>query len=138
MKININLNIDSQHISHIIEYIENPSEEIKLMAVKGNGTSIRYINDPSEEVKLTAVKQNGFAIQHIKNPSEEIKLAAIKQNIDTLRLFPKSMQTPSMLELIYHECIKDPSKLNSDSFISKKALKKCSPECQLWFKLKEE
>jgi hypothetical protein len=62
-----------------IQYIKNPSEEIKLTAVKQNGLIIKYIKNPSEEIKSTAVEQNGLAIQHIKNPSKEVKLAAARR-----------------------------------------------------------
>ena len=38
--------------------------------------AIRYVDFPSEEVQLEAVRQNWHAIQHINNPSEEVQLIA--------------------------------------------------------------
>jgi hypothetical protein len=63
-----------------IRFIENPSEEIQLAAIKENGLAIRYIQNPSEEVQLVAVKKYGTTIQYIQNPSEEVQLAAVKQD----------------------------------------------------------
>ena len=63
-----------------IQYINNPSEEIQLIAVRQDGWAIQYINNPSEELQLIAVKQNGWVIQYINNPSEELQLEAAKQN----------------------------------------------------------
>ena len=55
-----------------IRYIEKPSEEVKLAAVKENREAIKYIENPSEEVQLAAVKENRMAIEYIENPSEEV------------------------------------------------------------------
>ena len=63
-----------------IEYIKNPSEEVKLAAVQKTGWAIEYIPNPSENVKLAAVSQDGHAIQFISNPSEIIQLAAVQQD----------------------------------------------------------
>ena len=63
-----------------IEYIKNPSEEVKLAAVQKTGWAIEYIPNPSENVKLAAVSQDGHVIRYIDNPSELVCLAAIRQN----------------------------------------------------------
>jgi hypothetical protein len=63
-----------------IKSIENPSEEVQLIAVQQDGDTIQYIENPSEEVQLSAVRQKGSSIRYIKNPSEEVQLAAIEQN----------------------------------------------------------
>lgn len=61
----------------VIQYIENPTEEMKLLAVKENGNALKYIKNPSEKIQLEAVKTDGEAIQYIENPTEEMKLAAV-------------------------------------------------------------
>ena len=63
-----------------VQFIKNPTEKVKLAAVKQNGSSIQYIKNPSEKIQLEAVKQYPNAIQYIKNPTEEIQLEAVKQN----------------------------------------------------------
>ncbi len=60
-----------------IQYIENPSEEIKLAAIK-KGDAIQYIQNPTEEMKLEAIKNDQFAIEHIKDPSKHLQLEAVK------------------------------------------------------------
>jgi len=62
----------------VIQFIDNPSEEMQLEAVKENGYALYYIKNPSEKVKLEAVKQNGYVIKYIDSPSEEMKLIAEK------------------------------------------------------------
>ena len=60
-----------------IEFIDNPSKQVQLIAVKQNAFAIKYIIKkgiiPSEKVQLIAVKQNGLAITFIKNPTEKVK-----------------------------------------------------------------
>ena len=63
-----------------IQYIKNPTEKVQLAAVKQNGSSIKYIKNPSKEVQLAAVREDGYAIQYISDPSEEVQLEAVKQN----------------------------------------------------------
>jgi hypothetical protein len=46
------------------------------MAVQKNGSLICYIQNPSEEVQLAAVKQEKEAIKYIKRPFREVLLAA--------------------------------------------------------------
>lgn len=62
-----------------IKYINNPNENIQLLAVQENGTLIQYINNPSEKVQLEAVKYNSFAIEQIHNPSDKVLQETIKQ-----------------------------------------------------------
>ena len=64
----------------IIRNIDDPTEEMKLLAVKRNGYAIRYIDNPTEEMKLLAVKSNVSAIQYIKNQTNKMKWLAIKSN----------------------------------------------------------
>ena len=47
--------------------------------VRKDGITIKYINNPSEEVQLEAVKENGYAIEQIHNPSDKVLQEAIKQ-----------------------------------------------------------
>jgi hypothetical protein len=94
------LKIDPQ----ILQHIENPSEELQLIAVsqdsfkKFNMTrheradfenAIRWIKNPSEKVQLAAVTVSGNAIQFIKNPSEKVQLAAVEQFNGALRFIEK-------------------------------------------------
>jgi hypothetical protein len=88
-----------------IEFINNPSEDVMLTAIRKTPTSILNIDTnilteavflealrlggeiilyemkiPTEELKISVVKLDGYFIKFIKNPTEDIKLAAVKQN----------------------------------------------------------
>ena len=81
--------------SNFLQYIENPTKEMQLKAVKNNGATIRYIKNPTKEMQLEAVKSNGLAIGYIKNPTEEMKWFAIKQDgcsIEDIKNPTKEMQ----------------------------------------------
>jgi DNA-dependent RNA polymerase auxiliary subunit epsilon len=66
----------------LIQFIDNPSEEVQLAAVKENGYSIKFIDNPSEEVQLAAVKENGYSIKFIDNPSGKVKQLARSKGYD--------------------------------------------------------
>ena len=71
-----------KHNERMINYIDNPSEEVQLETVKKDGYAIEIIISkgikPSKEVILAAIKSNGYAIKYIDNPSEEFQLEAVK------------------------------------------------------------
>jgi oligoribonuclease NrnB/cAMP/cGMP phosphodiesterase (DHH superfamily) len=46
----------NKHSSYYIKLIKNPSENVKLAAVKDYGYNIKYIKAPSEKVQIMAVK----------------------------------------------------------------------------------
>lgn len=49
-----------------IQFVKNPSEKLKQIAVSKDYDSIKYIEDPSPEVQLIAVKNHWSAIKFIK------------------------------------------------------------------------
>ena len=67
------------------------SDEEKALRklVRNNGLNISNMTDPSETVKLLAVKQNGHAIKFIENPTMEMQLAAVHQNATSLEFIPE-------------------------------------------------
>jgi hypothetical protein len=67
------------------EFIKNPSEEVKLAAVKQNGYAVQFIKNPSEEVQLAAVMEHGCAIEYINEPSEQVQLAAVKKFVVAIK-----------------------------------------------------
>jgi hypothetical protein len=72
--------------SQYFKYIENPSEEFKLKALKQNNVCYKYINDPSIELQLDFVKQDGKNISIIEDPSEIVQIEAVKNlNYDPCR-----------------------------------------------------
>ena len=56
----------------LIQFIDNPSEEVQLAAVKENSYSILYIQNPSERVQLIVVKEIPYLIRYMKNPTDKV------------------------------------------------------------------
>ena len=69
-----------KNCSRLIKYVDNPSLELQLCAVRKNGFVIDLIQNPSDVVIVEALKQNGKAICNVKNPKLEFQLIAVKQN----------------------------------------------------------
>jgi hypothetical protein len=65
-----------------LNYLKKPiSDELKLIALAKDGRAIRYIDNPTEEMQLVAVKKYGSTLDEIlrKNikPSESVLLASV-------------------------------------------------------------
>jgi hypothetical protein len=60
----------------LIKFIDNPSEEVQLAAVKKLGSSIQYIQNPSEKVQLAVIEQDPYSIRFIENTSGKVKQLA--------------------------------------------------------------
>jgi hypothetical protein len=56
-----------------IRYIENPTQEMKIIAVTKDADALRYIENHTPEVQMAAVKQDVNAFQFIDNPTPEVK-----------------------------------------------------------------
>ncbi len=54
------------------------NEKEALEAVKHWGPAIQFMENPSEAVKLAAVQNNSYALKFIDNPSQLILLTALK------------------------------------------------------------
>lgn len=68
--------------------INNPSEELQLIAVSESGSLLNTLIvrgvEPSEAVQLAAVGNFGDALEMIDNPSEAVQLAAVTNNGDAV------------------------------------------------------
>lgn len=69
---------------HLFKYIQEPTEEIILLALQLNGILIKYVKHPTDEMKLLAIQNNAFSIKYIKNPTDEMKLEAIYQDCSSI------------------------------------------------------
>lgn len=72
---NMLLNIDGC----LIRYVENPTEEQMIMAVKQNGMAIQYIlpMKQTEEIKLEAIKSNPMSVEFVYEPTHEMIADAV-------------------------------------------------------------
>ena len=55
----------------IISTINNPTDEMKLLALRKDGLTLEYIENPTLEMQEIALENNIRAIRYIENPSEE-------------------------------------------------------------------
>ncbi len=53
-----------------------PPDRILVMAMTFDGTHIRHVENPTEEMKLAAVRRTSSAIEYIENPSDAVRQAA--------------------------------------------------------------
>lgn len=76
-----------------IKDINNPSEKVQLKAVysasqKGwrvHNCILKYIDKPTENVILAAVRSNAENIKYVKDPSPELQLVALKACLHSFR-----------------------------------------------------
>lgn len=62
----------------IFSYIENPSYEIQLFAVKQSGYNIKYIKKPDAKLQMASVKNAGSSLVYFKPVNKKIIFQAIK------------------------------------------------------------
>lgn len=73
---------------YVIERLENPTEEMQLVAVETNGLALQYIKNPSAAVQKAALQNTPRAIQYIENPSEDMLLQVVNagwNNLDYIK-----------------------------------------------------
>ena len=63
-----------------LKYIENPTPELCLAAVKNNGLNLEFVKEQTPELCLAAVEQDGIALKYVKKQTPEICLAAVNNN----------------------------------------------------------
>mgnify|MGYP000535604960 CR=1 FL=1 len=68
-----------------IQFIENPSEDIKLQAVRAGWNNLSYLDNPSQELIDAALDQSGWAIKYIKDADHDLQLRAVNKNYDAVK-----------------------------------------------------
>lgn len=69
------------YMGYAIKYIENPTNEQQMRAVKSRPTSIEYIKNPKEEVVNYAVKKNPVSLLYVEKPTVKQLLLAAKHKM---------------------------------------------------------
>jgi hypothetical protein len=72
-------NLKKAEIPILFRQIKDPSEAVKLVAVKASPWAILDIKNPSPILQLTAVTGDCDTIAYLKTPTEEAQFCAIKQ-----------------------------------------------------------
>jgi hypothetical protein len=65
-----------------IAFIDSPTRDEQVEAVKRDPFIIKYIKNPHEKAQMAAVCRSGIVIDYIKNPSAKVQLIAVKQTKD--------------------------------------------------------
>ena len=94
---------------------EKADRTAQLEAVRKNWRAIQYIKDPSKEVRMEAVRQFGYALKYIENPSKEEQLEAVRRYgehiIELIPNLDKDVQMAAVGHTGYAiRYIKDPDK----------------------------
>lgn len=66
------------HAGNLIKYIENPTKDQELFAVKEDPAAIEYIKEPTDEMQDIVVVKNPATIKKMKNPSPRIQMMVYK------------------------------------------------------------
>lgn len=83
-----------------MEFIKNPPEELQLIAVKKQGSTLQYFKDTSDKVKLEAIKTNGWSIQYVTKPSDEMKELSIKRKPRAIKYIKNPSEKLQLLAVV--------------------------------------
>ena len=88
-----------------LKYIENPTTEQIIIAIKQNGKAIEFVKDKTEELCLMAVEQDGLALRYIESPSLNVSVTASKNHPKAIMLLDKSLR-PEIREELKNQTFK--------------------------------
>jgi hypothetical protein len=93
-EVNPEYTLDKQvyNVGELIGFIDNPSEELRLVVVKKRPSSIKYIQNPTEEVGLAVVEKDPYSIKYIQNPTERVQLTAVEKDPRSIQFIKKPTQ----------------------------------------------
>lgn len=75
----------------LIEYVNKPSEELCLVAVRQNGRALEFIEEQTEEMCLVALENDANALMFVKNQTEELCKKAVDKDLQVLRCVDKNI-----------------------------------------------
>jgi hypothetical protein len=77
-----------------LQYIEDQTLWMCLIAVKQHGETLEFVKDQTEEICLEAVKENGLALRFVKEQTPEICRTALRQNPKSIEFVKNFDYTP--------------------------------------------
>ena len=72
-----------------------------MRMIKINPFSLQHIPNPTEEMKLTALRENGLVLEFIDHPTKEMKLVALKNTAKAIQFIPDAPK--ELLEQAVHK-----------------------------------
>ena len=79
---------------YALQHIPNPTEEMKLAALREHGLVLEFIKDPTREMQLTALQNTAKAIRFIPHPSDEFLRRAVRKSWTNLAYIDTGMADP--------------------------------------------
>lgn len=123
----------------MLNNVLNMSRKEIIEKIKENGFFIENIEDPDEELQLLAIENNAFCIRKISNPTEKVQIQAVDSFISCFKYIKRPCQdvidrvhglyptprciSPESFKYKFYECVyktMDEIKYDFDCFISEK------------------
>lgn len=84
----------------LLECVENPTREMKLTALRSNGSSLQFIdkNDQDEEMVITGIKSSKDAFNYTNLESQSIYDALVEKSAIAIKQVPKKYRHEVMLD----------------------------------------
>lgn len=84
----------------LLECVENPTREMKLTALRSNGSSLQFIdkNDQDEEMVITGIKSSKDAFNYTNLESQAIYDALVEKSAIAIKQVPKKYRHEEMLD----------------------------------------
>lgn len=79
-----------------LQFIDHPSEDLIIAAVRVEPNAILHVDEPSEKVQLIAVNASAYAIQGIRNPTDKVLHTALRRCPEVFELIDKPSDTVKM------------------------------------------
>lgn len=74
-----------------IELIENPCLRAKFACIYSKPENIRYIKNPDKEIQVSAIQKSPCLISELENPCEAAQLTAVLNTPDTIFNIPNQV-----------------------------------------------
>ena len=86
-----------------IQYVSKPSDNFLKESLKGCPSALLYVNNPSEETIKLAINTNPQAIEYVDNPSDELMEYALKHGYLTEEMNEGLMENDKIYQNIMQE-----------------------------------
>lgn len=78
-----------QQYPKLLQFIDNPSDDIIIAAVRKDPLVIEYVDNPSERVQFAAVHGSPYAIQAMRNPTDKVLIRTINDHPSVFELIDR-------------------------------------------------
>ncbi len=79
------IDYDVKNNGLLLQYIENPSEELCILALENNSAIFSIIENKTKKICIIGLNKNPFLLRFIENQDDELCQIAIKNNPFTIK-----------------------------------------------------